>query len=54
MRYYRVEDVSSILGVSNSKAYKIIQQLNAELKQKDKITIAGRCPARYFDQRFSI
>lgn len=30
--FYYVDDVMDLLGVSRSKAYKIIQDLNAELK----------------------
>lgn len=50
--FYRVEDVKQILGISESKAYKIIQQLNKELKQKGYITIAGRVPIKYFKEKY--
>lgn len=50
--FYRVEDVINILGISTSKAYQIIQQLNKELKEKGYITIAGRVPVKYFKEKY--
>lgn len=50
--FYRVEDIKSILGVSESKAYKIIQQLNRELKAAGYIIIAGRIPIKYFKEKY--
>lgn len=48
---YTAADVAGILGVSNSKAYKIIQQLNGELRSQGYITTAGRVPRKYFEER---
>lgn len=50
--FYKVNDIQKILGVSSSKAYKIIQQLNKELKEKGYITIAGRVPIKYFKEKY--
>lgn len=50
--FYRVDDVQKILDVSSTKAYKIIQQLNKELKEKGYITIAGRVPIKYFKEKY--
>ncbi len=47
----RVEDVARELAVSESYAYKIIRQLNKELKEKGFITIAGRINRQYFNER---
>lgn len=53
MAFYYVEDVMRILGVSRSKAYKIIQQLRKELVQKGYFEYpAGRIPKKYFCERF--
>ena len=49
-QYVTVEDVSDCLGISKSKAYQIIRRLNNELKEKGYITIAGKCPVRYFEK----
>ncbi len=47
----RVEDVAKELDVSVSYAYKVIRQLNKELKEKGFITIAGRINRQYFNER---
>mgnify|MGYP000379933338 FL=1 len=47
----RVEEVAEVLEVSTSFAYKVIRQLNDELKSKGYITIAGRINREYFYER---
>ena len=44
----RVEEVATELDVSVSYAYKIIKQLNNELKAKGFVTISGRVNRQYF------
>ena len=46
--FMRVEDVANELGVSKSYAYKIIRQLNAELKAMGFLTVSGRINKQYF------
>lgn len=46
--FLRVDAVAEILGISKSYAYKIVQKLNAELKEQGFITIAGRVNKQYF------
>lgn len=50
-RFIRAEDVAQELNVSKSYAYKLIRQLNEELKAKGFITIAGRVNRQYFYER---
>lgn len=47
----QAEDVAEELSVSVSYAYKIIRQLNAELKEKGFITVSGRVSREYFNKR---
>ena len=49
--YITAEEAAEILGVSTGYAYKIIRQLNEELKAKGFITIAGRVNRQYFNER---
>ena len=49
--FYNKNDVCEILGVADSKAYKIIKQLNDELASNGYITVRGRVPAEYFEKR---
>lgn len=51
-RFYYVDDVMKLLGVKESKAYKVIRQLNKELSQKGFLTIGGRVPAKFFDEKY--
>ncbi len=50
--FMRVEEVAEELGVSKSYAYKIVQQLNAELKAKGYLTISGRVNRRFFLEKY--
>jgi poly-D-alanine transfer protein DltD len=43
--------VARELGISKSHAYKIIQKLNAELKEKGFLTISGRVYRKYFMEK---
>ena len=45
---YPSQDVAQELNVSKPYAYKLIRQLNEELKAKGFITIAGRVNRRVF------
>ena len=50
-KFIRVDEVADELGVSRPYAYKLIRQLNEELKGKGFITIAGRVNRQYFNER---
>ena len=49
--FYTAQEVAEILGVSRTKAYKIVKELNIELQAKGFIVIAGKIPKRYFEER---
>ena len=49
--FIKVQDVADELGISKSYAYKIVQQLNVELKAQGFITISGRVNKQYFLER---
>ena len=50
-KFIRAGEVAQELSVSKPYAYKIIRQLNEELKEKGFITIAGRVNRQYFYER---
>lgn len=50
-RFIRAEEVAQELSVSKPYAYKLIRQLNEELKAKGFITITGRVNRQYFYER---
>ena len=49
--FMRVDEVAQELGISKSYAYKIVQKLNVELKEKGFMTISGRVNKQYFMER---
>lgn len=49
--FMRVDEVSKVLDISKSFAYKVMQQLNDELEEKGYITIAGRVSRTYFNEK---
>ena len=53
-QFMRAEEVARELEVSKTYAYKLIQQLNAELREKGYITIAGRVNREYFRERLYV
>lgn len=48
--FMRVNEVAEELGISEACAYKLVQRLNGELKQKN-FTISGRISKQYFQER---
>ncbi|MDO4562194.1 MAG: transcriptional regulator [Clostridia bacterium] len=51
-KFYVADDVADMLNVSKTTAYRIIHNLNYELKARGYITVAGRVPKTFFDRRF--
>lgn len=49
---YTAKDISEILGVSESKSYQYIRQMNEELEEKGYLVCRGRIPVAYFQERF--
>jgi len=50
--FMRVNEVAEALDVSKPYAYKLIRELNEELKRKGCITIAGRIDRKFFLEKF--
>lgn len=50
-QFVNVEDVMEACDVSKSAAYGIIRQLNNELKAQNFITIPGKIPKAYFEEK---
>ena len=50
-KFICAEEVAQELSVSKPYAYKLIRQLNEELKEKGFITISGRVNRQYFNER---
>lgn len=50
-QFITAKEVSEIMGVSDSTAYKIIRQLNDQLKAKGYITVTGKVSRKFFEER---
>ena len=50
--FYTVNEIATMLKVSKSKAYKIVASLNKELKKMGYITVAGRVPKKFFQEKY--
>ena len=50
-KFLNANDVAGCLDVSVSMAYKVIRQLNKELKEAGYITISGKVNKTYFETR---
>ena len=47
-------EISQMLGIGMTKAYAIIKEYNAELEAKGYFTMRGKCPRKYFEQKFMV
>ena len=45
--YITAPELAQVMGVSNGHAYKLIREMNTELKKKGYLTIAGKLPRAY-------
>lgn len=50
--FVRAEEVAGALSISKPYAYKLVREMNEELKQKGFLTIPGRVSRRYFEEKF--
>lgn len=50
-QFMRADEVAKELGISRAYAYKLIRQLNQELKERGFLTIAGRINRDYLKER---
>lgn len=50
--FMKVDEVMEVLGVSKPYAYKLIREMNEELKKAGCITIAGRIDRKFFQEKF--
>lgn len=49
---YTAKELGEALGVSESKAYDLIRQMNAELTEKGFLTVKGKVSRAYANERF--
>lgn len=49
---YNAKELGEVLGISESKAYQFIRQMNDELKRKGFLVVRGKVPVAYVQERF--
>ena len=54
IHYLTVEDVMDITGYKIGKSYKIMRELNKELKKQNIVTYNGKVDKRYFFERLGL
>lgn len=50
--YLTAPDVAELLGISKSKAYQLIKELNIELGKSGYIVISGKVPTRFLQDKY--
>lgn len=50
--YYTAEEIAEILKVSVSHAYRLIGEMNTELRKKGYMVARGRISKKYFFERY--
>ncbi len=49
--FVTADDAADMMGVSKSRAYRIIKDLNKELSEKGYVTVAGRVSRKFFEEK---
>jgi hypothetical protein len=49
--FIKADEVANDLEISKSHAYKLVRELNDELKKNGYITISGRVSRRFFEEK---
>jgi sugar-specific transcriptional regulator TrmB len=50
--YVTAKELSDAWDISLGKAYEIIRELNKQLTKQGYIVVAGKCPRKYFSEKF--
>lgn len=50
--FIKADEIAIELGVSKPYAYKLVREMNQELKGKGFLTISGRVSRKYFEEKF--
>ena len=51
-QYLTAKEISEAMGVSESKAYGIIRELNKELRTEGYLTVTGKVPVAFFKKKY--
>lgn len=51
-QYLTAKEISEAMGVSESKAYGIIREMNKELRTEGYLTVSGKVPVAFFKKKY--
>ena len=49
--FLTAKDIAEIIGTSEASAYRLIKELNTELKKKGKVIFPWKISRRYFEEK---
>lgn len=49
--YYTAMEVAEMLGISRTKAYKLVRDMNEELAKQGYIVVSGKIPKKYLHEK---
>lgn len=50
--YFTAAEVAGMMGIGRTSGYDVVKQLNQELQEKGYLTVDGKVPKDYFDERY--
>ena len=50
-QFITAAEIGEVMGVSISTAYKVVKQLNAELASMGYLTVSGKVPRTFFEEK---
>jgi len=50
--YFTAAEIAEMMGVGRTTAYGIVRQLNDELEKKGYLTVGGKIPKEYFNEKY--
>ena len=50
--YYTAAEIAEMIGVGRTSGYKIVKQMNEELKSKGFLAVKGKVPKEFFDAKY--
>jgi len=50
--YYTADEIGQMIGVGRTKSYRIVRQLNTELEAKGYLTVGGKVPKEFFNEKY--
>jgi len=50
--FIKAEEIATELGISKPYAYKLVREMNQDLKGKGFLIISGRVSRKYFEEKF--